>query len=183
VFDFEKQLVFYGSYHSHRINVLCHVVCVPLILWTAFVMTSPSGPIMTVESELLAKLPIVLNVPFFVSLLYASYYLTLEPIAGFLMTPVLIGMAATATTFYETADHPIQTAFALHAFAWVAQIFTHQVFEKRSPALLDNLFQALALAPLFVFLEVLFFFGYRPALKKRFQNEVGINVTKFRRER
>ena len=28
------QLTFYGAYHSNRINVLVHVVCVPILLWS-----------------------------------------------------------------------------------------------------------------------------------------------------
>jgi hypothetical protein len=27
------QLVFYGAYHSNKINVLIHIICVPLIVW------------------------------------------------------------------------------------------------------------------------------------------------------
>lgn len=37
---------------------------------------------------------------------------------------------------------------------WVAQFVGHGVFEKRAPALLDNLFQAIFMAPLFVVIEV-----------------------------
>lgn len=39
-----------------------------------------------------------------------------------------------------------------------------RVFEKRRPALLDSLFQSLVLAPLFVWMELLFACGYRPGL-------------------
>jgi uncharacterized membrane protein YGL010W len=99
------------------------------------------------------------------------------------MSPLLLASAASATAFYRTAEDPIKTALIMQVITWGAQVFTHQVFEKRSPALLDNLIQAFALAPLFVFLEVLFFFGYRPALRQRVQNIVAVNITKFRRER
>lgn len=27
------QLTFYGAYHSNRINVLIHIICVPILLW------------------------------------------------------------------------------------------------------------------------------------------------------
>ncbi len=36
----------------------------------------------------------------------------------------------------------------------------------RRPALLDNLFQSLVLAPFFVLEEIMFKFGYRPDLKR-----------------
>eukprot|EP01127_Copromyxa_protea_P001870 TRINITY_DN1177_c0_g1_i1.p1 TRINITY_DN1177_c0_g1~~TRINITY_DN1177_c0_g1_i1.p1 ORF type:complete len:101 (-),score=32.50 TRINITY_DN1177_c0_g1_i1:66-368(-) len=55
------------------------------------------------------------------------------------------------------------------AVGWVLQILAHQVFEGRAPALLDNLLQAIVLAPYFVLLEVLFYFGYRPDLQAKFK--------------
>lgn len=36
--DLEKHLVFYGSYHSNSINVAIHMVCVPIILMTSFLL-------------------------------------------------------------------------------------------------------------------------------------------------
>lgn len=36
--DLEKHLVFYGSYHSNPVNVAIHMVCVPTILMTSFLL-------------------------------------------------------------------------------------------------------------------------------------------------
>ena len=55
----------------------------------------------------------------------------------------------------------------------------HGIFEGRAPALLDNLVQAILLAPLFVWLEVLFAFGYRPELKSRLDESVEKEIEKF----
>lgn len=54
------------------------------------------------------------------------------------------------------------------------------VFEKRAPALTDSFFQSLMLAPLFVWFEVLFLLGYRPALRARLQERVDANIRKYR---
>lgn len=40
--DLEKHLVFYGSYHSNTVNVAIHMVCVPIILMTSFLLVRPS---------------------------------------------------------------------------------------------------------------------------------------------
>ena len=48
----------------------------------------------------------------------------------------------------------------LHASAWIAQFIGHGVFEKRAPALVDNIFLTLV-APHFVTLEILFELGYK----------------------
>ena len=54
----------------------------------------------------------------------------------------------------------------MHLLAWYAQLHPgHVVFEKCRPALLDSLAQSLVLAPLFVWMEVMFACGYRPGLR------------------
>ena len=45
---------------------------------------------------------------------------------------------------------------------------------------MDNLVQAVVLAPLFVWMEALFMLGYRPELRKRLDVEVGREVRRFR---
>lgn len=71
-------------------------------------------------------------------------------------------------------------AIVLHVGSWIAQFVGHGKFEGRAPALLDNLFQAFFLAPLFVWLEMLFSLGYRPELQKRVDEGVQQDIKKFR---
>lgn len=52
---------------------------------------------------------------------------------------------------------PVATVGAVHALCWIAQFYGHAAHEKRSPALMDNLFQALLAAPLFVLLKLVSF--------------------------
>ncbi|KAI8053900.1 DUF962-domain-containing protein [Syncephalis plumigaleata] len=179
ILDLEQQLIFYGSYHSNKVNVFCHIACVPLILWSALVLASAIPPVTTI---VISGITVQIGVPLCAVLFYSFYYLLLEPGAGMLLTPILYVMSTTAGYFYSHVDNAMQTAVIVQVFSWAAQIFTHHVFEKRAPALQDNLAQAFLQAPLFVFLEILFAFGYRPALHKRIRNQVGINVTRFRRE-
>lgn len=42
---------------------------------------------------------------------------------------------------------------------------------------------ALVLAPFFVHLEMLFKVGYRPAMYRQLQNDVGVEVAKFRKSK
>lgn len=71
----------------------------------------------------------------------------------------------------------------MEIFAWVAQFIGHGVYEGRAPALLDNLLQALVLAPFFVFMEALFFFGYRPELQKRVNEAVEKEIKRVKAEK
>jgi 2-hydroxy fatty acid dioxygenase len=74
------------------------------------------------------------------------------------------------------ADILLKYALVVHAFSWAAQIFGHVVFEKRSPAFIHNLFQAFVMAPLFVVVEVLFMFGYRPEFKKHVDARIASEI-------
>ena len=60
----------------------------------------------------------------------------------------------------------------------------HNIFKKyfivgRAPALLDSIDQAFLTAPLFVLMEVAFFFGYRRDFYDEIMLEVKVNIEKF----
>lgn len=108
----------------------------------------------------------------------------MEPVAGGMLAPLLLGGTAYAThltsTYGMTANY---WAIGLHIASWLAQFVGHGVYEGRAPALLDNLVQALFLAPFFVWIEILFFFGYRPELKARLDEKVRIEVAKAKKQK
>ncbi|KAJ7904255.1 hypothetical protein B0H14DRAFT_2662073 [Mycena olivaceomarginata] len=183
LFDVQHQLTFYGAYHSNRINILIHVICVPILLWSFQVMGSqipvPSF-IPAIHHRFSDYLVFDLNVPAIHAAIYLAYYFALEPFAALLYTPQLVLSLLTATAYSSTAGHVTQ-AIILHAFSWVAQFIGHGVAEKRAPALLDNLIGAVVLAPFFVHLEILFALGYRPEMHKQLNNEIGKEITKLRK--
>lgn len=105
----------------------------------------------------------------------------MEPVAGALLAPLLL--AGTAYCNHLTSAYGATAnywALGVHIFSWIAQFVGHGIFEGRAPALLDNLVQAIFLAPFFVWLEILFFFGYRPELKGRLDKAVIAEVSKFK---
>jgi uncharacterized membrane protein YGL010W len=114
---------------------------------------------------------------------YSTLYVLMEPVAGGFLAPLLIGGTAYAnyltTNYGMTANY---AALGVHLFSWVAQFIGHGVFEGRAPALLDNLVQALFLAPFFVWLEILFMFGYRPELKARLDSAIQQDISKFKED-
>lgn len=113
---------------------------------------------------------------------YSTLYILMEPVAGLLLFPLLMGSTAYSNhliaTYGNTAN---KWAGAVHAFAWIAQFIGHGAFEGRAPALLDNLFQALFLAPFFVWMETLFFLGYRPELKSRVDRAIQVEIENFKK--
>jgi 2-hydroxy fatty acid dioxygenase len=59
-------------------------------------------------------------------------------------------------------------ALALNALSWYMQIHPgHIIFEKKRAALVDSFVQAFLTAPIFVWMDLLFFLGYRQELHKK----------------
>ncbi|KAL4765100.1 2-hydroxy-palmitic acid dioxygenase MPO1 [Aspergillus foveolatus] len=181
--NLEKQLLFYGAYHNNPVNVAIHITCVPILLFTGIAMASNSPP--------LFKLPEVLqfedlppNIGTIAALVYATFYVLLEPVAGTLIAPLLLGAAALGNRLLATYGMTANCWFGgIHVVSWLLQFVGHGAFEGRAPALLDNLVQALLLAPLFVWMEILFFFGYRPELRARYEASVKKEIAAFKEKR
>lgn len=113
-------------------------------------------------------------------IVYSTLYVLMEPVAGGMLAPLLLG--GTAYANHLTGTYGMKANYisiGLHVTSWIAQFIGHGIFEGRAPALLDNLVQALFLAPFFVWMEVLFAFGYRPELKSRLDQNVEKEISKF----
>ncbi|KAJ5511129.1 hypothetical protein N7453_003232 [Penicillium expansum] len=183
--NLEKQLLFYGAYHSNPVHSstsqstspASQSYCSPAS--SLPVTARPSSHSRTSSGSNTCPRTPEQSALF----IYATFYILLEPIAGGLLAPAVITAAYYGNYFLSTYGSTVNYwAGGIHIVSWLAQFVGHGVFEKRAPALLDNLVQALLLAPLFVWMEVLFFFGYRSELKKRFEKGVELEILKFRKQ-
>jgi len=181
--DLEKQLCFYGAYHHNPVNIGIHMTCVPLILAFALLLGTNSPTVISLPGWLtIPNLP--LNLGTIAAILYSGFYILLEPVAGSILLPLIIGWTAYANHLTSTIPSTINNiGIAVEILAWVAQFIGHGVFEGRAPALLDNLLQALVLAPFFVFMEALFSFGYRPELQKRVNEAVEKEIKRVKADK
>lgn len=111
-------------------------------------------------------------------------YVLLEPVVGLTCIPLFLGAAAYVNYLTMTYGSTATVwSLGINVVSWIAQFVGHGAYEGRSPALLDNLFQAIFLAPLFVFLEYLFMFGYRRELQQRVETEVQKKIAQFKTEK
>ncbi|KAI8919299.1 hypothetical protein DFJ77DRAFT_453745 [Powellomyces hirtus] len=183
VFSFKDQLLQYGQYHNSKINQLVHIVFVPTILWSAQVWLTQTGAIADWSLSYLWPL----NLAFILTVMYNVYYIILDPIAGTLYAPVLFGLCHYANVFAAKDQvfglSPQMAATAIHLSSWIMQFAGHGFAEGRAPALLDNLLQALVLAPFFVWIEVLFRLGYRPQLRNDLQKSVDDAIAVWRKSK
>lgn len=100
---------------------------------------------------------------------YVLYYFRIEQpgtvgvLAGELA--LLCYLTALQVYQYHSAD-AWKPAIAVNVLCWIMQFIGHGYFERRAPALLDNTSGATMAAPLFVLMDVMFAFGYRPRFQK-----------------
>jgi len=177
--NLEDQLVFYGKYHHTKGNIAIHMIGVPILITTFFLFGTNSPTLIPLPSYLtIPNLP--LNFGTICAIIWSSCYVLLEPVAGSILSLLLL--AATAFSKHYTTVAPVlanEIAISLHILSWIAQFYGHSHFEGRAPALFDNLLGAIILAPFFVWMEILFAFGYRPELKARVEKMVQEDVAKL----
>ncbi|MGV3665288.1 MAG: DUF962 domain-containing protein [Leptospira bouyouniensis] len=163
---FAKEMAFYSAYHQEKRNVWIHVLGVPTITFTLFVVLSRFSLFEWNGFNISASLVFTLAI--------LGYYFTLDVVFALVATLLFGGLFVTAE--WITAQLPSQTAWTIfglgQVIGWGSQFYGHFVFEKSRPALFDNLFQALVSAPLFVVADVFFELGYRLDLKKAVDDEL-----------
>ncbi|KAH8496643.1 hypothetical protein Peur_054752 [Populus x canadensis] len=170
LFDLEKHYAFYGAYHSNPINILIHMIFVwPIFFASSLILyfTPPLFNLPQVELSLFGSNDVVLflNIGFFLVLIYALFYICMDPKAGSLAA-LFCGFCWVGSCFVASwlgFSLAWKVVLVAQIICWTGQFIGHGVFEKRAPALLDNLVQAFVMAPFFVLLEALqTSFGYEP---------------------
>jgi uncharacterized membrane protein YGL010W len=151
----EEELATYAAYHQDARNKATHFIGVPVIALSLFVpLAWPSiaigGVGLTAAMALMA--------------IFIVYYLMLDAVLGIAMGIAfgLLLWLGEIIAAQGTAHGWIWFA-ALFIGGWTLQFVGH-IFEGRRPALVDNLFQSVFIAPIFLCAELFFALGYKPAL-------------------
>ena len=86
LFDLEKHFAFYGAYHSNPVNIFIHMLFVWPIVFTALILLyftpSPFNLPQINISPFGNEVSLVLNIGFFLTLIYALFYISLDKKAG-----------------------------------------------------------------------------------------------------
>jgi len=131
---------------------------------------------------LLTRLNLPLNLGTLAAATYSSLYLLLSPnLAGVTVTPIVMSFAALSNRLMQRYNKTKVNSIAIgvHVVSWILQFIGHGKFEGRKPALLDNLVQALFLAPLFVWYEALFKLGLYKDLRRQVEMGIEVKVAKL----
>jgi len=143
---FERQLAAYSAYHREPRNRLTHFVGIPMIVFSLLALAAPWS---------LSVGGIEISAAWIAALAAAAGWIALDPLIGAAMLAALVPMvliAGWAAGRYGTAGSEWLFA-AFFVGGWIFQFVGH-AFERRRPALMDNLFQAFV-GPMFVMAELL----------------------------
>ena len=142
LFNLQEQYIFYKKYHLNTTNVLIHIGCIPMIVWTVCVFLTHFSS------------NIFYNPTFLIVNLYSLYYRILHKDLGRVMQLLLYMSWISSYFFYWYVSNSFKYAMLLHIGAWVAQFIGHFYFEGNRPALTDSLVQAFLIAPMFVLIDI-----------------------------
>ena len=92
-YDTVDELTFYASYHSHPMNQLVHIVCVPLLLFTVFVFAAYVPPPLKAVPQL--------TWPLLGAGAWSLHHLRAAPFVGSLVSCLTFAMALVATAIVE----------------------------------------------------------------------------------
>lgn len=153
----EAHMGMYTAYHRNKMNRLIHFIMVPAIVWT-LMLALDLVPLVN---------DISLAVPVTGALLF--WYLMLDyglGLATAMVYTVLLVSAMTLNTMLDDAQTSLLIAGGVFVGSWIFQFIGHGVWEKRRPALMDNLLQVF-IAPMFIVAETGFSFGFKKDLQER----------------
>jgi uncharacterized membrane protein YGL010W len=151
----EEQMSNYAAYHQDARNKATHFIGVPVIALSLFI------PLAWPRIELAG---VAISAAMVLMAVFVVYYLVLDLVLGTAMLVVfgVLLWAGNRIAALGTAQGWIWFA-VLFVGGWIIQFVGH-VFEGRRPALFDNLFQSIFIAPIFLCAEVFFALGYKPGL-------------------
>lgn len=184
----EEFFVSYGSYHDHWINQLIHIVCIPLLYFSGLCLLQSVFPFGTkiYETE---NLPFfVFNLSTLIHFFLCFLYLNVDLVSGCISTTFYTFLWVVARNWYLSAYSTgtigefMKYQGILHVICWIAQFIGHGLFEKRAPALMDNFLLTLV-APDFVIIEILFYFGWRSETRARSDKSIKSNIAEYRSKR
>lgn len=159
------QMSVYAAYHRHPVNRAIHFVFVPAIVWTLMIALDRI-PLITISG-------IDITAAFIITGILLSWYLMLDVGLGIASVAVFTILLVTAIQVNESFSTAVAWSIAggLFVASWIVQFIGHGVWEKRRPALVDNVFQVFV-APMFIISETAFAMGFRKELEAEVEQKM-----------
>jgi uncharacterized membrane protein YGL010W len=128
----QQKMDVYEHFHENKVNKIIHYICIPLILYSTIALLSVAG-----RGHYNLALPIIFFVTFY-------YFRQMGKKTAFVFF--------TASLIFYFVGREVPTIYNASIFvaAWLLQIIGHKVYEKNSPAFLQN-FEHLLISPAWFF--------------------------------
>lgn len=146
----------YQACHKNKVNILCHFLGVPLIIFS-LQLTFSTIPFSFFNNTI--------TIAWLFIMLLLLYYVLLDRPLAIMAMFYFIPSTLYAELITHTKANLIFLIISLFVTGWIFQFIGH-FFEKKQPAFLSNIFQIFT-APLFLLAEISFFLGYRKKLKQK----------------
>ena len=163
---FAKFFIAYGEFHNDKINKVIHLVCIPLLSFSLFALLQFLN-----YRFLFVGTYFEVNIAslffYFISILYLNVNLYVAVLTIFWnFSFFLLGKIIYIQSLKKNySNEYFQVMLTIHIFSWIFQFIGHGIFEKRAPALFDNILLIFN-APFFVTAEILKDYGWK---KKEFK--------------
>ena len=126
----------YKQYHKNDTNIQIHIVCVPLLLLSGY-----------------AIFPAI---SLYVNLFYAINYLLFDVFSKKSLQAVACLQLVYFASIILKRIFSTSNLCIIHILAWGFQLLGHKIYEKNTPAFLENLYESFLFAPYFIFLEIFY---------------------------
>jgi uncharacterized membrane protein YGL010W len=137
----------YRSYHSKKGTLYTHLIGVPLVMFSMFILFA----------FVKISIPFIIhtNLAWIGFIAISIYYLRLNVVAGCVASAWMFILCMLASIFTHFILFLI-----VFVVGWIFQLIGHGI-EGKKPALLDNFFASVFIAPFFITVELLEMFGYK----------------------
>ncbi|CCH60209.1 hypothetical protein TBLA_0C04090 [Henningerozyma blattae CBS 6284] len=160
-YDLRSELRFYKWYHHNPVNAIIHSIFVPSILFTSMCLLSAVP---------LSFFSFKINLTQFLTIYFSAFYILLDKPVGILATGILI-LANTIIMKHSELIN-IKINLIIFGLSWIFQFIGPGIFEKRKPALVDNVIQSLVMAPYFILFEAIFICGGYQSLRRQLPQDI-----------
>lgn len=155
----EIDFKFYSEYHSHKLNKIIHIFCIPLICFSLFIFLNYIPYSVQIYNTENTVLNVILNLKssFILYTLYILYYLYLSPKLGLICGLFYLLILICGNLFYYYVNNAWIYSIIIQISSWIIQILSHKYIEGNSPAFIEGFIQSFLTAPLFIVVEIMEF--------------------------
>ena len=135
---YNQEYFFYSKYHKNKVNQILHILGIPMIVWSVFLVTHK-------YKFMYSRLSTILY------FIYMTYYVNINKNIGYLAGFYYYFVYKHSDYIYKNYNKSKVLKYALYAqiLAWFMQFYGHKFHEKNRPALFTSFIQSFTMAPLF----------------------------------